>query len=159
MSSPANPILEGPSGSTQNDEYSLAALSMAAEYSALHGDFTAASPFQRQSIPQGPAVPLLNDQLATPVDSLQGPYTNQSQGLGFEDPLDGLASFLDNDLLSSYHFSSLISTEQPMVYKKQLIYIETMINLKSKIPSHALDHDYLLYNPKKKQPRLNSKNR
>jgi hypothetical protein len=116
MSSPANPILEGPSGSTQNDEYSLAALSMAAEYSALHGDFTAASPFQRQSIPQGPAVPLLNDQLATPVDSLQGPYTNQSQGLGFEDPLDGLASFLDNDLLSSYHFSSLISTEQPMVY-------------------------------------------
>jgi hypothetical protein len=116
MSSPANPILDGPSNSNQNDEYSLAALSMAAEYSALHGDFTAATPFLTQSMPQGPSVALRNDQLTTPVDSLQGPYTNQSQGLGFEDSLDSLAAFLDNDLLSSYHFSSLISTEQPMVY-------------------------------------------
>lgn len=115
ISSPANPALDGSSNSNQNDEYSPAALSMAGEYSALQGDFSA-SPFPTQSIPQGPSMALRNDQMATPVDSIQGPYENQSQGLGFEDSLDSLAAFLDNDLLSSYHFSSLISTEQPMVY-------------------------------------------
>jgi hypothetical protein len=115
ITSPNKPGLDGPSNSNQNDEYSLAALSMAAEYSALQGDF-AASPFQAQNLPQGSSMALRTDQMVTPVDSLQGPYANQPQGLGFEDSLDSLAAFLDNDLLSSYHFSSLISTEQPMVY-------------------------------------------
>jgi hypothetical protein len=114
ISSPANPALDGSSNSNQNDEYT-AVLSMAGEYSALQGDFSA-SPFPTQSIPQGPSMALRNDQMATPVDSIQGSYGNQSQGLGFEDSLDSLAAFLDNDLLSSYHLSSLISTEQPMVY-------------------------------------------
>jgi hypothetical protein len=178
MSSPANPpILDGPSNPSQNDEYSLAALSMAAEYSALQGDFTAASPFQAQNIPQAPNVALRNDQMATPVDSLQGPYANQSQGLGFEDSLDSLAAFLDNDLLSSYHFSSLISTEQPMVYFSPESWANandfmprstvqagascnsrTTINLKNPILSRASGRDYPLCNQRNVPRRLNSRN-
>jgi hypothetical protein len=88
---------------------------MAAEYSSLQGDFTA-SPFPPQSTQHRPSLAVKIEQMVTPVASLQTPYANQTRGLGLEDSLDSLTAFLDNDLLSSYHFSSLISTEQPMVY-------------------------------------------
>ena len=114
VSSTANGLFERTPGSNQNDQYSLNALSIAAEYSALQGDFTT-SPFQGH--PRlGTSSALRNDQMATPAVSSQAPFADQSHDLGLDDSLDGLASFLDNELLSSYHFSSLISTEQPMVY-------------------------------------------
>ena len=36
--------------------------------------------------------------------------------VGFDDSLDSLAAFLDNGTLSSYHFSSVISAEQPVPF-------------------------------------------
>lgn len=42
--------------------------------------------------------------------------TEHLPDLGFEGSLDSLAAFLDNGALSSYHFSSVISAEQPVPF-------------------------------------------
>ncbi len=54
----------------------------------------------------------------TPQPSMQAPsdQLNGIVGFDFEDSLQDLANFMDNGALSSYHFSSLISAEQPMPF-------------------------------------------
>ena len=55
---------------------------------------------------------------ATPRTSLQPPVDqiHAIMGFDFEDSLQDLANFMDNGALSSYHFSSMISAEQPMPF-------------------------------------------
>ncbi|KAJ4373012.1 hypothetical protein N0V83_003303 [Neocucurbitaria cava] len=100
-----------------SNEYSLTALSMAAEYQALQG-----------TIPDGGSRP---DELsnALPLQPATGPKSVeqhhammpigsplQTYGSTMEESLDSLTSFLDNEPFNSYHFSSLINTEQPMPF-------------------------------------------
>ncbi|KAF2264965.1 hypothetical protein CC78DRAFT_600945 [Lojkania enalia] len=117
----ANPTLHqtptpaGPLSTPQNDEFSLAALSMAAEYQALQGtmsngvtshhDHQNSIPIQDQSITRTIEQPSM---VPAPPTQLHGPSLGES--------LDSLAAFLDNEPLSSYHFASLLNTEQPMPF-------------------------------------------
>ncbi|KAH9217791.1 C2H2 type zinc finger-containing protein [Leptodontidium sp. 2 PMI_412] len=105
--SPGGMAFDAPLSSSQNNGYSLATLSMAAEYSALQGTFEVPS-------------------AQTPDISLEMPPPNESNPivdrfdtapnwLGFEESLDHLAAFLDSEPLSSYNFSTLMSAGQPMV--------------------------------------------
>jgi hypothetical protein len=102
-----------PMGGAHSNSYSLTALSMAAEYQALQGN-----------LPNGNA---LNHRLSTPSASAavgtgfdeaqNGMSANPNmhvQGPTLEESLDNLASFLDNEPLTSYHFATLMSAEQPM---------------------------------------------
>jgi hypothetical protein len=103
-----------PMGSANSNSYSLTALSMAAEYQAL------------QNLPNGNAI---NHSLSVPptlpaaaagvtFDESQNAMSANSimhlQGPTLEESLDSLASFLDNEPLTSYHFATLMSAEQPM---------------------------------------------
>ncbi|CZR54234.1 related to C2H2 transcription factor (AmdA) [Phialocephala subalpina] len=110
-SSSTNPTFTSPMIANQSDEYSLAALSMAAEYSSLHSSFlTPPAPDHNTSSYQ--SLPTQNDQIEMLSDPLALQNTGHMQGLGLEESLDSLAAFLDNEPLSSYHFSSLTSAEQ-----------------------------------------------
>jgi hypothetical protein len=103
-----------PMGGANSNSYSLTALSMAAEYQAL------------QNLPNGNAI---NHNLSIPTtlpsaaagvtfDESQNAMSANSimhmQGPTLEESLDSLASFLDNEPLTSYHFATLMSAEQPM---------------------------------------------
>lgn len=96
----------------QNDEFSLAALSYAAEYQAMHGAMPngAPTPHHEIHLQEDPISNTVEHQPAVPAATMQihGPSLGES--------LDSLAAFLDNEPLSSYHFSSLINTEQPMPF-------------------------------------------
>ncbi|PSN72401.1 hypothetical protein BS50DRAFT_630437 [Corynespora cassiicola Philippines] len=108
---PPTPI--GPLAVGQNDEFSLTALSMAAEYQALHGAMAnSGSPHQR--LPE--QTPLLESISRSIEPSAAPPAPAQSQGPGIAESLDSLAAFLEYEPLTSYHFSSLINTEQPMPF-------------------------------------------
>ncbi|KAJ4298909.1 hypothetical protein N0V90_004152 [Kalmusia sp. IMI 367209] len=108
------PALAGPVHFSQNDEFSLAALSMAAEYQSMQGTMPngdsrhhqaeAPLPLQDPSISQTIEQPALH---ATAI---------QTNGLSLGESLDSLAAFLDNEPLTSYRFSSIINTEQPMPF-------------------------------------------
>ncbi|KAF2010787.1 hypothetical protein BU24DRAFT_471832 [Aaosphaeria arxii CBS 175.79] len=97
-----------------HEEFSLAALSMAAEYQALHGaligngssnhEVSGPMPMQDEHIARTIEQPMTT---ATPMD-VHGP------SLG--DSLDSLAAFLDNESLSTFHYAGLINTEQPMPF-------------------------------------------
>ncbi|KIW99512.1 uncharacterized protein Z518_11251 [Rhinocladiella mackenziei CBS 650.93] len=54
----------------------------------------------------------------TPPPSMPAPAGQMSgiSGFDFDDSLQDLANFMDNGALSSYHFSSLISAEQPIPF-------------------------------------------
>ncbi|KUJ11211.1 uncharacterized protein LY89DRAFT_595433 [Mollisia scopiformis] len=95
----------------QSDEYSLAALSMAAEYSSLHGAFLT-PPVPEHNTSAYQPTPNQNEQIEMLSDPMALQNTENMQGLGLEESLDSLAAFLDNEPLSSYHFSSLTSAEQ-----------------------------------------------
>ncbi|KAK5462606.1 hypothetical protein LTS15_002318 [Exophiala xenobiotica] len=102
-------------------DLSFATLLMAAEH---------AQPQNTQShttLPQQP-----NHHLSSSMFSVQDPFMTDTaahstshlnglsgMGLGgfdFEDSLQDLANFMDNGALSSYHFSSMISAEQPIPF-------------------------------------------
>ena len=120
MPPPMHHQTPGPMGhmpAAPNDEFSLAALSMAAEYQSLQGTMsnggdpshglTAPMPLHENTIPHQivqPMMPSLPDH--TPVPP--GPTLGES--------LDSLAAFLDNEPFTTYHFASLINTEQPMPF-------------------------------------------
>lgn len=98
----------------QNDEFSLTALSMAAEYQALQGDMTNGATPQHEF--PGP-IPLQEEAITSRVDQqVQHAPLSHVHGPSLGDSLDSLAAFLDNEPLTSYHFSSLINTEQPMPF-------------------------------------------
>lgn len=104
---------------SHNHEFSLAALSMAAEYQSLqaHGAATHSECHQR---PVQDPLPRRNSiaQTVEPVFSSSTVQPNDSRigvpSLG--ESLDSLAAFLDTEPLTSYRFSSIINTEQPMPF-------------------------------------------
>ncbi|KAF1950472.1 hypothetical protein CC80DRAFT_482554 [Byssothecium circinans] len=97
----------------QTDEYSLAALSMAAEYQAMQGMGNGATPHQDMSN----SLPLHEENIARTVERpVMHPPTSQLHGAGVGESLDNLSAFLDHEPLSSYHFASVINTEQPMPF-------------------------------------------
>jgi hypothetical protein len=103
-----------PMAGVNNNSYSLTALSMAAEYQAL------------QNLPNGNAInhslpvpsTLSSTTIGVAFDESQNAMSANSimqmQGPTLEESLDSLASFLDNEPLTSYHFATLMSAEQPM---------------------------------------------
>ncbi|KAH7350537.1 zinc finger protein ADR1 [Rhexocercosporidium sp. MPI-PUGE-AT-0058] len=106
--SPSGIVFDAPLSVSQNNGYSLATLSMAAEYSALQGAFGQPSNETPEASPEMPP-PNESDPLVNQFD------TAPNYGLGFEESLDNLAAFLDSEPLSSYNFSTLMSAGQPMV--------------------------------------------
>jgi len=107
------PSSSGPIYTGQNDEYSLAALSMAAEYQSLQGTMAnGATPHHEM-----PGVTTMHNQnFSRTVEQPVNTSASHMQSIGLGESLDSLAAFLDNEPLSSYHFSSLINTEQPMPF-------------------------------------------
>jgi hypothetical protein len=99
---------------SQNDEYSLAALSMAAEYQSMHGTVpNGTTPHHELS---GPMI-LHDENITGTIEQPVAPAVQASlNGPSLGESLDSLAAFLDNEPLSSYHFASLINTEQPMPF-------------------------------------------
>jgi hypothetical protein len=125
MSSPAVPEIQSshyapaapfsPMSGTHSNSYSLTALSMAAEYQALQGNIPRDNIVQH-GLPHQPTLP------SATVDVTFGESQNvmssssmmHMQGPTLEESLNSLTSFLDNEPLTSYHFSTLMSAEQPM---------------------------------------------
>ncbi|KAK8201958.1 hypothetical protein M8818_005483 [Zalaria obscura] len=97
----------------QQSGFSLATLSMAAEQAAM-SDFTTPLP----AYGMAPSIPHLQNSMSGQVsgDPMGQPFNPQDPGIEFGDSLDNLAAFLDNGPFSSYHFSSLVSTEQPVPF-------------------------------------------
>lgn len=99
-----------------SSEYSLTALSMAAEYQALQGALPEPS-VQREQLPTP-----LPSQAGTIARTIEEPHTMLPPDPDMHihgtigDTLDSLTSFLNNEPLNSYHFASLINTEQPMPF-------------------------------------------
>jgi len=99
---PASANVHGPSS-----DLSFATLLMAAEHNAHRP--------QQQDV-SGSIFPVQNQLMPEePGSSLSAPNGNVD-GLDFEDSLQDIAAFMDNGPLSSYHFSSFISAEQPMPF-------------------------------------------
>jgi hypothetical protein len=99
-----------------NNGYSLTALSMAAEYQALHGNMSNGA--HHDAIPT--PMPSHSGGIAATVEEyhpamLTDPSTQVYEST-FGESLDSLTSFLDSEPLNSYHFASLINTEQPMPF-------------------------------------------
>ncbi|KAH7420254.1 hypothetical protein BKA64DRAFT_37196 [Cadophora sp. MPI-SDFR-AT-0126] len=119
--SPGDMAFSPPMNSTQNNGYSLATLSMAAEYSALQGTFDSSSV-------QTPGISI--DMPPNDANTIQNNFdTAPNYGLGFEESLDHLAAFLDSEPLSSYNFSTLMSAGQPMVLfsPESFSYVDDMV--------------------------------
>jgi hypothetical protein len=100
----------------QNNGYSLTALSMAAEYQALQGNM--ANGANQNAVP----TPMTSHSggIATTVEErhtamLTDPSVQIYEST-FGESLDSLTSFLDSEPSNSYHFASLINTEQPMPF-------------------------------------------
>ncbi|KAF2683191.1 hypothetical protein K458DRAFT_305681 [Lentithecium fluviatile CBS 122367] len=108
------PLPAGPLYTGQNDEYSLAALSMAAEYQSMQGTMANGAASHHEM--QGSATVQEQNVASTVEHPVISSATSQMHGAGLGESLDSLAAFLDNEPLSSYHFSSLINTEQPMPF-------------------------------------------
>lgn len=107
-------LASGPAMSMETSFHSpLVALSFAAEQSAFQDALAASSPH-----PFG--VPSDTFQQIAHVDSL--PQSTTVGGSAppaepdFSETLDSLAAFLENEPLSSYHFSSTITAEQPVPF-------------------------------------------
>ncbi|OCT45504.1 C2H2 type zinc finger containing protein [Cladophialophora carrionii] len=107
-------------GSTPNGhDLSFATLLMAAEH-ARPQEPPAHVALQQPAHLSTPMFPVQDQFLssATPQTSMQAPVDqlNGIVGFDFEDSLQDLANFMDNGALSSYHFSSMISAEQPIPF-------------------------------------------
>ncbi|KAF2846202.1 hypothetical protein T440DRAFT_246804 [Plenodomus tracheiphilus IPT5] len=100
-----------------NSEFSLTALSMAAEYQALHGNMADGASSRAQlptPLPSQPGTVAVT--LEDFTTSLPAEIPFQFQGPSFSESLDSLTYFLDSEPFNSYHFTSLINTEQPMPF-------------------------------------------
>ncbi|KAF1972730.1 hypothetical protein BU23DRAFT_589973 [Bimuria novae-zelandiae CBS 107.79] len=110
-----HPAQIGPTHYNETDEFSLNALSMAAEYQSLQGT--------QENVPNGDVRHHhLQNFISQTVEQhvLPSPTVHMSDpsisGAGLGESLDSLAAFLDNEPLTSYRLSSLINTEQPMPF-------------------------------------------
>ena len=115
---PVNP--NQTTGNTPNaHDLSFATLLMAAEHARPH-DSQAHSQLQQSNHMSTPMFPVQDQFLSnpTPQPSMQAPpdQLDSIVGFDFEDSLQDLANFMDNGALSSYHFSSMISAEQPIPF-------------------------------------------
>ncbi|PNS20504.1 hypothetical protein CAC42_5954 [Sphaceloma murrayae] len=129
--------MDTPRPSVENGHpYSLATLSMAAEHAAMQDSSYVQHPqlqmqhdghmshdsnsvhLQQQDISvQDMATHEMNHDLTThDMSARTDPMAAHYPGLDFEESLDSLAHFIDNGALSSYHFGSMISAEQPMPF-------------------------------------------
>lgn len=99
-----------------SNEYSLTALSMAAEYQAMQGALPESSVQQEQLPTPLPSQPgTIARTIEEPHNMLPPDPDLQMHGT-IGDTLDSLTSFLNSEPLNSYHFASLINTEQPMPF-------------------------------------------
>jgi hypothetical protein len=105
---------------TNNHDLSFATLLMAAEQARPQGHSTTLE--QHSNLPD--PIFASQDQFLTGsgIQSSIPTTSNNLNGIGglngfdFEDSLQDLANFMDHGALSSYHFSSLISAEQPLPF-------------------------------------------
>ncbi|KAH8712122.1 hypothetical protein GQ44DRAFT_752322 [Phaeosphaeriaceae sp. PMI808] len=106
-----------PASTAHSNSYTLTALSIAAEYQALQGNMANKSTMHH-SVPALPSLPPTTSNI-TMQESHAVLHTNSLQhahGMTLEASLDSLTSFLDDEPLSSYHFATLMSAEQPMPF-------------------------------------------
>ncbi|KAJ9601971.1 hypothetical protein H2200_013530 [Cladophialophora chaetospira] len=100
-------------------DLSFATLLMAAEH-ARPQEAQAHMPIQQSTHLSTPMYTVQDPFLSNPApqSSMQAPndQLNGIIGFDFEDSLQDLANFMDNGALSSYHFQSMISAEQPMPF-------------------------------------------
>lgn len=125
--------MDTPRQSVENGHpYSLATLSMAAEHAAMqdssyvqhpqlqlsHNDHMQHDNGQVDLSQQDISVQDManHDMSAHDMSTRTDPMAAHYPGLDFEESLDSLAHFIDNGALSSYHFGSMISAEQPMPF-------------------------------------------
>lgn len=105
-----------PMSFSHNGEFSLTALSMAAEYQALHGNMADTS----QGSVSLPTPMPSQVEITTSADTFQAPLPEDIQthfqGPSFSESFDNLTSFLETEPLSTYNFASLVNTEQPMPF-------------------------------------------
>lgn len=105
----------------RNDEFSLAALSMAAEYQSLQGaQGTMSNGDSRRHQAPGP-LPMHSPMSQSLEQPISDSSTVNMNGLSMtcptlEESLDSLTAFLDTEPLTSYRLSSIINTEQPMPF-------------------------------------------
>lgn len=96
---------------SSNDEYSLAALSMAAEYQSLQGTMSNGD----AHYPASTAMPHTSPSMSQPIEQPML-HVAAVESNGSDPSLDNLGAFLDNEPLTSYRFASIINTEQPMPF-------------------------------------------
>ncbi|KEF51298.1 uncharacterized protein A1O9_12648 [Exophiala aquamarina CBS 119918] len=112
---------QAPAHATSNNDLLFTSLLMAAEHARPQAH---PNPMEPQSnLPE--SIFPSQDQLLGGGQAIQSSIPNTSnplngmgglQGFDFEDSLQDLANFMDNGTLASYHFSSLISAEQPIPF-------------------------------------------
>lgn len=122
--------------SGQNGEYSLAALSMAAEYQLAHG----ASSYSE--LPSSVATQEL-DVIRAAEQQSEPPAASHVHDAGLGESLDSLDAFLDNEPLAAYQFSSLINFEQPMLFLLAGIVQLWSCHLILRKPSSSSNRSYL----------------
>ncbi|KAH7093622.1 hypothetical protein FB567DRAFT_177528 [Paraphoma chrysanthemicola] len=119
-----------PLASSHNNSYSLTALSMAAEYQALQGNMANGNTIQNH-MPTPSTLP--SAMIDAPFNESHSTLAATSYMHGnvptLEESLNSLASFLDNEPLDSYHFASLMTTEQPMPFfsPESLVYNQDLL--------------------------------
>lgn len=100
-----------------SSEYSLTALSMAAEYQALQGNMAEGASSHAQ-LPT--PMPSQSGAMAANMNqfhqSMPTEPMNQMQGPSFSESLNSLTYFLDSEPFNAFQFPSLINTEQPMPF-------------------------------------------
>lgn len=99
-----------------SSEYSLTALSMAAEYQALQGELEDEAASRAQLPTPMPSRPGTLTTLDDFQSSMPTEVPLSIQGPSFSESLDSLTYFLDSEPFNSYHYASLINTEQPMPF-------------------------------------------
>lgn len=104
---------------SNSHDVSFATLLMAAEHAQPQDTRTHASMQQPAHLPD-PIFPVQDQFIPGPINQSSMPaptdQVNSIIGFDFEDSLQDLANFMDNGALSSYHFSSMISAEQPIPF-------------------------------------------
>jgi hypothetical protein len=100
----------------QTSGYSLTALSMAAEYQALHGDMVNGANHEAMPTPMPSHSGVVAATVEEPHTAVPTYSSAQIYESTFGESLDSLTSFLDSEPLNSYHFASMINTEQPMPF-------------------------------------------
>ncbi|KAH4187115.1 hypothetical protein HBH98_003530 [Parastagonospora nodorum] len=113
-----------------DSSYSLAALSMAAEYQSLQGNMASGDPVDH-NLTSPSALPSATMNVTfDPAHTVMPSHPDfNGHGPSLEESLDSLTYFLDNEPLNSYHFATLMSAEQPMPFfsPESLVYNQDVL--------------------------------